>query len=221
MSAQAFEKLQVLVTGVEAAIARDVASLIVSESVGVLAADADAGPLVRLQRDLGRHGSPIETAQVDLASPTAVRLWAGSLSALGRLPRLMICCCAAGAGRRSRARNCRPRAQLPDVALGEHEGGQCPARLAGRVLQPALFLHAQPLRLAVFDRALAVIRYPTLRGVLAVGASSGALDSAGSVPPFTSTANSTRRHLDGETMRGGRLRLVPPSDRPPGRADAA
>ena len=86
MSSQAFEKLQVLVTGVSAMMARDVASLIVSEGGGALAADADAGRLAHLQRDLGRHGISIETAQLDLASSVVVRAWAGSLGVAGRLP---------------------------------------------------------------------------------------------------------------------------------------
>ena len=68
MSVQAFEKLQVLVTGVDAAIARDVARLIVSEGGNVVAADKDAGKLAGLERDLGLYRTPIETAQIDLAS---------------------------------------------------------------------------------------------------------------------------------------------------------
>jgi NAD(P)-dependent dehydrogenase (short-subunit alcohol dehydrogenase family) len=223
MSAQAFEKLQVLVTGVDAAIARDVARMIVSEGGIVVAADRDGAKLARLGRDLGLYRVSIEAAQVDLASPTEVRLWEASLSAFGRLPHLVICCCAAAVGRASRARDASAMTQPTDVSLSEHKSRNCPAVIAERVLAPALFLHAEPLRHTAFDRAIAVIRHPTLRGVLARTPGRGVFNPAGLIPyvRIASQVYSMRRQLDGETTRNGRLRLIPPADKPPGRASAA
>jgi len=222
MSPQAFEKLQVLVTGVDAAVARDVVRLIVGEGGSVVAADKDAAKLSRLDRDLGLFRTPVETAQVDLASQAEMRLWEASLRGFGRLPHLMICCCAAGrpAGHEP---NPREVARPSDISLSEQKIRNCPGEIAERVLQPALFLHAQPLRQSVFDRALAVIRHPTLRGVLARGPGRGLFHPAGLIPYVRIAAHvySVRRQLDGEPARGGRLRLVPPSPKPPRRADAA
>jgi hypothetical protein len=223
MSVQAFEKLQVLMTGVDAAIARDVARMIVSEGGIVVAADKDEAKLARLERDLGLYRASIETAQIDLSSAAEVRLWEGALSAFDRLPHLMICCCSAAAGRRSRPATCAAETQPTDVALSEHRGRHCPAVLAERVLQPTLFLHAEALRHSAFDRAIAVIRHPTLRGVLARTPARGVFNPAGQIPyvRIASQVYSVCRQLDGETSRGGRLRLVPPSDKPPGRVSAA
>jgi NAD(P)-dependent dehydrogenase (short-subunit alcohol dehydrogenase family) len=223
MSAQAFEKLQVLMTGVDAAIARDVARMIVSEGGSVVAADRDAAKLTRLERDLGLYRASIETAQIDLASPAEVRLWEASLSAFGRLPHLMICCCADIVGRGSRETTHKTVTQPKDVALSEHKARNCPAVLAERILQPTLFLHAEALRHSAFDRAIAVVRHPTLRGVLARTPARGVFNPAGLIPyvRIASQVYSVRRQLDGETTRGGRLRLVPPSDKPSRRASAA
>ena len=211
MSAQASGKLQVLVTGVGAAISGDVVRLIRSEGAVPVAADPDPSRLARLERELGLSRVAVETKCVDLANPAEVQLWRVSLNALSRLPRLMICCCAAPTGHRSRVDRYHPSAQLPDVALDERKDSRCPALLAERVLRPTLFLHAEPLRHATFDRTLSVIRRPTLRAVLA--------RASGHAAP--NLDYSSRRQSDGETTRGGRLRLVPPSERPQGRADAA
>jgi NAD(P)-dependent dehydrogenase (short-subunit alcohol dehydrogenase family) len=223
MSAQAFEKLQVLVTGVDAAIARDVARLIVADGGAVIAADKDAAKLARLERDLGLYRTSIEAAQIDLANASEVRLWEASLSAFGRLPHLTICCCGSPAGRVARPGSLRHTSQPTDVSIGEHKGRNCPALVAERILQPALFLHAEPLRHSAFDRALAVIRHPTLRGVLSRAPGRGVFNPAGLIPyvRIASHVYSMRRQLDSETTRGGRLRLVPPSDKPAGRPNAA
>ena len=103
MTAPMLEKLQVLVTGVDAAIARDVARLVAGEGASVLAADRDPATLSRLERDLGLYRTRIETAAVDLASQAEVRLWEAQLGAFGRLPHVMICCCGSPAPRRLRA----------------------------------------------------------------------------------------------------------------------
>jgi hypothetical protein len=222
MSLQAFEKLQVLVTGVDAAIARDVVRVIVCEGASVIAADKDAAKLARLDRDLGLFRTPVETAQIDLSSPAEMRLWEASLSGSGRLPHLMICCCG-GAGGPAGRKGAGQVAQPSDVALSEHRRPNCPGLLAERLLQPALFLHAEPLRQSVFDRALAVIRHPTLRGVLARTPGRGVFNPAGLVPyvRIASHVYSMRRQLDGAPNKDGRLRLVAPSEKPGGRADAA
>jgi hypothetical protein len=99
----------------------------------------------------------------------------------------------------------------------------CPAVVAERILQPTLFLHAESLRQSVFDRALAVIRHPTLRGVLSRAPGRGVFNPAGLIPyvRIASHVYSIRRQPDGESPGEGRLRLVPPSGNPPGRANAA
>ena len=102
MTAPVLEKLQVLVTGVDAAIARDVARLVAGEGASVLAADRDPATLSRLERDLGLYRTRIETAAVDLASQAEVRLWESALAAFGRLPHVMICCCGSPARRPTR-----------------------------------------------------------------------------------------------------------------------
>jgi len=221
MSPQAFEKLQVLITGVDAAIARDVVRLIGGDGGSVVAADKDAAKLARLDRDLGLFRTPVETAQIDLANHAEIRLWEASLRGSGRLPHLMICCCAGGAA--ASQTKLRQVASLSDIALSEHPVRDCPGHIAERVLKPALFLHAQPLRQSVFNRALAVIRHPTLRGVLAHGPGRGVFHPAGLIPyvRIASHVYSVRRPFDGEPARGSRLRLVTPPPKPPRRADAA
>jgi hypothetical protein len=223
MSAQAFEQLQVLMTGVDAAIARDVARLIVAEGGRVVAADKEAAKLTRLERDLGLYRTSIETAQIDLGNQADVRLWEASLGAARRLPHLMICCCGSPAEQLSRPKSPRQITQLHDVSLGEHRARNCPALIAERVLQPALFLHAEPMRRTAFDRALAVVRHPTLRGVLARAPGRSVFNPASLIPyvRIASHVYSMRRLPDGEMTKGGRLRLAPPTDKPSGRANAA
>jgi hypothetical protein len=220
MTAPAFEKLQVLLTGVDAAIARDVARLVVADGGRVVAADKDAGRLARLRRDLGLYRAAIETAEIDLASRAEVRLWEESLRATDRLPHLMICCCGATAGPASGAAAARA-AQLGDVSLSERKARHCLAATAEQVLQPTLSLHALPLRQSAFDRALAVIRHPTLRGVLARAPGRGVFSPAGLIPyvRIASEVYSMRRAADG--ARPDPLRLLPPSKTSTGRANAA
>jgi len=223
MSAQAFEQLQVLMTGVDAAIARDVVRLIVAEGGHVVAADKEAARLARLERDLGLYRTSIETAQIDLGNQAEVRLWEASLGALGRLPHLMICCCGSRAKQPSRPTRPHQMIHPEDVSLSEHRARDCPALIAERVLRPALFLHAEPMRRTAFDRALAVVRHPTLHGVLARAPGRGVFNPASLIPyvRIASHVYSMRRQSDGEMTRGGRLRLAPPTDRPSGRANAA
>ncbi|HWF78413.1 MAG TPA: SDR family NAD(P)-dependent oxidoreductase [Caulobacteraceae bacterium] len=228
MNALVLEKLQVVVTGVDAAIARDVARLVAGEGASVIAADRDLARLARLERDLGLYRTRIETAQVDLGSHAEVRLWEESLAAFGRLPHVMICCCglpaprtaAAGAPPKSEPRR---GGQPDDVALTEGRRPRCPATIAERVLQPTLFLHAEPTRRTVFDRALAVLRHPTLRGLLGRAPGRSVFSPEQQIPyvRIASQLYSLRRHASGDAPTGRRIRLIPPNDTPPRQADAA
>jgi NAD(P)-dependent dehydrogenase (short-subunit alcohol dehydrogenase family) len=227
MTAPVLEKLHVLVTGVDAAIARDVARLVAGEGASVVAADRDAAKLSRLERDLGLFRTRIETAAVDLGSQTEVRLWNDSLAAFGRLPHLMICCCGSPALHPAPARRsgrAASRSVQPDsVALSEARRHRCPAAIAERVLQPTLFLHAEPTRRSVFDRALASLRHPTLRGLLerAPGRSVFSPEHATGYVRIADQIYSLRRHPLGDAPPKGRIRLIPPDDAPPRQADAA
>jgi NAD(P)-dependent dehydrogenase (short-subunit alcohol dehydrogenase family) len=222
MTALVLDKLQVLVTGVDAAIARDVARLVSAEGASVMAADRDAARLSRLERDLGLYRTRIETAAVDLGSQTEVRLWEESLSAFGRLPHVMICCCGSPGpgGRQTGGQSGQP---PQDVALDEARRHRCPATLAERALQPSLFLHAEPNRRSAFNRALAVLRHPTLRGLLERAPGEGVFNAERAVPyvRIASQIYSLRRQIDGERPSKGRLRLLPPDNASPRSADAA
>jgi hypothetical protein len=227
MTAPVLEKLHVLVTGVDAAIARDVARLVAGEGARVVAADRDAAKLSRLERDLGLFRTRIETAAVDLGSQAEVRLWNESLAAFGRLPHLMICCCGSPAPHAAPAPRSGPAAsplvQPDSVALSEARRHRCPALIAERVLQPTLFLHAEPTRRSVFDRALASLRHPTLRGLLerAPGRSVFSPEHAIGYVRIADQIYSLRRHPLGDAPPKGRIRLIPPDDAPPRQADAA
>lgn len=226
MNAPVLEKLQVVVTGVDAAIARDVARLVVAEGASVVAADRDPTRLARFERDLGLYRTRIETAPVDLGSQAEVRLWEESLAAFGRLPHVLICCCgssapppASAAPRRTAERGGQP----DDVALSEGRRPRCPAAIAERVLQPTLFLHAEPTRRSVFDRALAVLRHPTLRGLLERAPGRSVFSPEQQVPyvRIASQLYSLHRRALGDPPPGRRIRLIPPDDTPPRQADAA
>jgi NAD(P)-dependent dehydrogenase (short-subunit alcohol dehydrogenase family) len=223
MSAPILDKLQVLVTGVDAAVARDVARLIAAEGSNVVAADRDPARLARLQRDLGLYRTRIETAQVDLASQAEVRLWGESLGVLGRLPHVMICCCGSPAPHAPPTARKRVADPAADVALSEARRHRCPAIIAERLLQPTLFLHAEPTRRSVFDRALAVLRHPTLRGLLERAPGQGVFNAERAIPyvRIASRVYSVRRQIDGEPRTKARLRLIPPDNASPPQADAA
>ncbi|HEX3408008.1 MAG TPA: hypothetical protein VHS81_12290, partial [Caulobacteraceae bacterium] len=113
--------------------------------------------------------------------------------------------------------------QPDDVALSEGRRPRCPAAIAERVLQPTLFLHAEPTRRSVFDRALAVLRHPTLRGLLERAPGRSVFSAEQQVPyvRIASQIYSLRRHALGDTPPKGRIRLIPPDDTPPRQADAA
>jgi hypothetical protein len=219
------DKLRVLLTGIESAIARDIVRLTVAEGASVMAADGDAGKLARLDRDLGFYRTRVETAHVNLANQDEVKLWEGSLRAFDRLPHLLICGCNAPV--------CWPEPAMPsawrrqtsaasDVALSEWNGRDCPALVANEVLRPTLFLHAEPLRRPAFNSAISVLRHPTLRGVLDRSPGGGAFDPDTAIP-YVRTAShpySIRRQIDGDTAPQGRIRLTPAPARVARRAAA-
>ena len=86
------------------------------------------------------------------------------------------------------------------MTLSEARRQRCPAAIAERVLQPTLFLHAEPTRRSAFDRALAVLRHPTLRGLLerAPGRSVFSPEQAVPYVRIASQIYSLRRQIHGE-----------------------
>jgi len=217
------EKLHVLVIGVDAAIARDVVRLLCEDGASVIAADANVDALHRLARGVGPCRSEIEVAQVDLESPCDVGLWDAALARFNRLPQVMICCCGAPAWH-VRPSGRQASASTPDdVGLSERSDGGCLAALAERMLRPALFLHAEPLRRSAFDRALAVLRHPTLRGLLEHSPGRRLFDAGAAIPyvRIASHLYALRRQGAGATPGTGRMRLVPTSTPPSRRANAA
>jgi NAD(P)-dependent dehydrogenase (short-subunit alcohol dehydrogenase family) len=215
MNGRTLDKLQVLVTGIDAAASRDVVRLLVAEGASVIAADRDAGKLARLERDAGLYRTHIETTEIDLADAGDVRLWEDALRAFRRLPHMIICCCGAPTAHTDHA-------QLPagDVALSDRTTENCPARLAARILKPSLFLHAEPVRRSAFNRALAALKHPTLHGVLERSPGRSVFDPE-AVTPYVRIASrlySLRRHPDGDPAP---LRFASVHDTGAERADAA
>ncbi|HWA62267.1 MAG TPA: hypothetical protein VG939_12885 [Caulobacteraceae bacterium] len=156
MGGLALEKLHVLITGVEASVSRDAARLLASQGAAVTAADPDARALARLARDVSLYGLTLETAVINLASTTAIRLVEDHLRLVGRLPHVIVCCCG-------------------------HTGEACSGVVAARVLQPSLFLQLTPAR-GRLTRALAGLRHPTLLNVLARKPGRGIFDPETSTP---------------------------------------
>lgn len=226
MTAPILEKLHVLVTGVDAAVARDVARLVAGEGAIVIAADRDAGklalgtrprPLPHPDRDRGRRPRQSGRGAALEREPRRLRPAAAPDDLLLRL---------AGAppARHTAAGRTASRSAQPDsVALSEARRQRCPATLAERILQPTLFLHAEPTRRSVFDRALAALRHPTLRGLLerAPGRSVFSPEHAIGYVRIADQIYSLRRPLLGDAPPKGRIRLIPPDDAPTRRADAA
>jgi NAD(P)-dependent dehydrogenase (short-subunit alcohol dehydrogenase family) len=199
MLASPQDKLQVLVTGLDAAIARDVVRLLADDGASVIAADRNVDALYRLSRDIGPCRADIEVAQVDLESLPEIAAWEAALANFNRLPQLMICCCGAPAYHLASAPRDARAATPDDVALREESDGGCLAGLAERALRPALFLHAEPLRRSAFNRAIAVLRHPTLRGVLERAPRREPPDPSSPVPyvRIASHLYALRRQIDG------------------------
>jgi len=150
MSGCRLDGLQVLVTGIQAPISRDVVHLLVVEGALVTAADGDEGVLTRLQRDLGLYRTTANLAPIDLFSSSEMLLFAANMQGLGRLPHLIVCCCG---------------------------GDRCPAALAASLLQPSLVLHALPCSDTGLRRAMAGMSVPSLPDLLERSRRRGMFDS--------------------------------------------
>ena len=229
MTAPSLEKLQVLVTGVDAAIARDVARLVAGEGASVLAADRDPAtlaaararsrPLPHPDRDRGgRPGQPGRGAALGGA--------AGRLRTPAARDDLLLRLAGAAAAVEPRDDGQAPRpaasraGQPDDVTLTEARRQRCPAAIAERVLQPTLFLHAEPSRRSAFDRALAVLRHPTLRGLLERAPGRSVFSPERAVPyvRIASQLYSLRRQTRRRARRpGGSASSHPPMRRHAGR----
>lgn len=189
MGAVALEGLNVLVTGAEASLSRDVVRVFSDLGAAVMAADADSRRLIRLERDVALYRALVETAPINLASSSELRLFEDNLRLLGKLPHVMICCC--------------PAHKTNPVGVGRQPTGKghngCVGRLAAQILQPSLFLHVEPNRSGAIGRALSVLTHPTLLAVLGRKPGRGIFNPEASTP-FVRIAShifSLRRQMDG------------------------
>jgi hypothetical protein len=166
MGAFALESLHVLITGVEASLSRDVVRLFTAQGAAVMAADNDMAKLARLDRDVSLYRARVETALINTSSASELRLFEANLRLLGKLPHLMICCCAAHGPAHSGGS--RP-VRIAEVSAKPRP--PCAGVLAAQILQPSLFLHVEPTRarfagLGFVGRGLSALAYPTLLAVL-------------------------------------------------------
>lgn len=189
MGAVALEGLNVLVTGAEASLSRDVVRVFSDLGAAVMAADTDTRRLTRLERDVALYRALVETAPINLASSSELRLFEDNLRLLGKLPHVMICCC--------------PGHKPGRQATGRQEGAKghtgCVGRLAAQVLQPSLFLHLEPNRSGAIGRALSGLTCPTLLSVLERKPGRGIFNPEASTP-FVRIAShifSLHRQMDG------------------------
>jgi hypothetical protein len=83
-----------------------------------------------------------------------------------------------------------------------------------------MVLHAEPLRRSVFDKAISVLRHPTLRGVLERAPGRGGFAPADVIPYAQIAARlpAFGRSAGVAPIPTSRIRLTPPTG---GRADAA
>jgi hypothetical protein len=140
MSDNRLAGLQILATGIESLMSREVVRLLVSEGAVVTAADRDERALNRFQRDLGLYRTSALLAPIDLFSKSEMQLFAQNMQYLGRLPHLIVCCC---------------------------EKAACPATLAAWLMQPSFLLHASPRGCARLPRIISEINIPSLCDLLA------------------------------------------------------
>lgn len=173
MGPLALENLCVLITGVEASVSRDVVRQFSGLGASVTAVDLDVRRLSRLHRDVSLFRARLETAPINLASASELRSFEDHLRLVGRLPHVLVCCC-----------------PVP--------GRECVGALAGQILQPSLFLHAEPTGRGVVGRAIASLKHPTLLSIL--GREPGrSLFSPNVTTPFVRIASHTytlRRQID-------------------------
>lgn len=185
MGALALVSLNVLVTGVEASLSRDVVRLFSGQGASVMAADADARKLGRLERDVSLYRACVEAAPINTASVSELRLFEENLRLLGKLPHVMICCCPAHKARRQ-------------VGTAK-SSAVCAGALAAQILQPSLFLHLEPNRAGLLGRALSVLAHPTLLAVLERKPGRGIFNPDAFTPyvRIASHIYSLRRQMDG------------------------
>lgn len=173
MGPLALENLCVLITGVEASLSRDVARQFSVLGATVTAVDLDVRRLSRLHRDVSLYRAKLETAPINLTSASELRSFEDHLRLVGRLPHVLICCCS-------------------------NPGRECVGALAVQILQPSLFLHAEPTGRGVVGRAIANLKHPTLLSVLGREPGRG-LFSPHVTTPFVRIASHTyslRRQID-------------------------
>jgi len=107
------EGLRVTVFGLRDHISRDTVHYLVRKRAIVTVA-GQACEVELLRRDLELLNTQVSLAPLDIIDEAEVRLVTDSLRALGKLPHVIVCCCA---------------------------GGDCPIPIVGPVMQPSLVLH--------------------------------------------------------------------------------
>jgi hypothetical protein len=173
MGPLALENLHVLITGAGASVSREVARQFSTLGASVTAIDPDVRSLSRLHRDVSLYRAKLETAAINPASASELRSFEDHLRLVGRLPQVQVCCC-----------------PVP--------GLECVGALASRILQPSLFLHAEPARRGLVGRTIDSLRRPTLLSVLGREPGRG-LFSPHVATPFVRIAGQTyslRRQID-------------------------
>ncbi len=207
MGALALENLNVLVTGVEVSLSRDVVRLFSTHGASVMAADNDSRKLTRLERDVSLYRAKVEIAPINLASAPELRLFDENLRLLGKLPHLIVCCCGAhGQPRSTGAAPARASAKSPAA---------CAGALAAQVLQPSLFLHVEPSRPDIISRAISALAHPTLLAVLERKPGRGIFNPDAFVPyvRIASHIYSLRRQMDVSPAPDGSVAAFPPDRR--------
>ncbi len=216
MGAFALESLHVLITGVEVSLSRDVVRLFTAQGASVMAADNDMAKLARLDRDVSLYRARVETALINTGSASELRLFDENLRLLGKLPHLMICCCAAhGPARSGGLRSVRT------AEVSAKPRPACAGALAAQILQPSLFLHVEPslarfAGLGVLGRALSALAYPTLLAVLERKPGRGIFNPDAFVPyvRIASHVYSLQRQMDGASANpDGSVRPFSPARR--------
>lgn len=208
MGALALQSLNVLVTGVEASLSRDVVRLFTAHGASVMAADNDSGKLTRLERDVSLYRCSVEALPINTGSASELRLFEENLRLLGKLPHLMVCCCS----RRE------PTSKGSAISAGARVG--CTGGMAAQILQPSLFLHAEPTAAGVLakrlGRAIATLAHPTILDVLERKPGRGIFNPDVSVPfvRIASHIYSLQRQMDvTPSTPDGSVRPFPPQRR--------
>ena len=107
------EGLRVIVFGLRHHVSRDTVRYLVSNRADVTVA-GPVGEVELLRRDLELMNTQVNLAPLDAISDSEIRLMTDSLRGLGKLPHVIVCCCA---------------------------GGDCSMSVVVPVMQPTLMLH--------------------------------------------------------------------------------